>query len=278
MRALLLAILLVTAVPGAAQAQNAPVDYLTELKESFPKWAADSSQTLTYAISLVVEQMPYLDSLRTHVLNVSSRHQYHVDVICQRHDTKRIKSRAEREGIIDCQDQVMDHLESLNGPIVVSEGPSSARIKHINILETVVRNVQQDSVRKDAETLERALSDYLDVQGVDRFVWMHPEARVYGFDPPRLLHLNAVLLHLRADCRAVGCKRYGEFNDFYYRAIRARSEVALIRLINRLDMKQEDRGIIVIGAAHCEDFKKLAEQYHVTLSFFSADRPRATAK
>lgn len=276
MRALLLAILLVTAAPWAAPAQSIPINYFADLESSLPRWSADSS--LVNAVTMVVEQMPYLDSLRAHVLDVSSRHQYRVDIICQHHNSKRIKVGVERDGVIDCQRQVYDLLDSLDGPVVVGEGWPSDRIKHLDILDMVTRNVQRDSLHKDTATLECALLDYLDVQGVDNFVWTHPDARVYGFESPRLMHLNVLLLHQRDDCRKVGCQRYGELTDFYMQLIRARSELALIRVINRLDMKHEERGVIVIGSGHCRDFEKLAEQYHVTLSFFSADRPRAAAK
>jgi hypothetical protein len=272
MRALILAVLLFAAVPVVAQAE--PPNYFAELEAALPLWATDSSPNVPNAVALVVEQMPYLDSLRTHVLEVSAKHQYHVDVICQHHDSKWLTD-TERQGVVDCQRQVVDLLESLNAPIVVGEGFPSDRVKQLDILFTVTQLAQQMGIKGDPVTLEAALVTYLDLHGVDNFVFMNPDARVYGFDPPRLMHLNVVLSDMRRECRRSACKRYGELTDFYMQLIRARSELALVRLINRLDMKQEERGAIVIGNGHCEDFKKLAEQYNVTLSFHSAYKPRS---
>jgi hypothetical protein len=183
-----------------------------------------------------------------------------IDVILDKHEyLSRNGVQAERD-VAQSQDLVYSILDSRHYDVIGVEGGDEEALSVDAMFASAVRMSQEQLGYVDSTILRRNLAMVVASNGVLRYLADHPRPAV-GVEVIDLTALhNAVLDELENGPRGQGPEA-DQLNTLNLTLSRARSFVAVAKVINKLRAVKGTHGCLVIGLYHGNDLRQILTKY-----------------
>lgn len=195
-----------------------------------------------------------------------------VTVILQIHRSFH-ESPKELEDVIDCQKKIFEILEAEQHDVLGTEGHDLDPYTITSYAEACANEGMRDENgnKFPLDALIETLKSRKDDEAALAYTIAHPTGAIIGVEDRPLNDLNMSFINQSGViAHHLGREWTFRVGDLIRRA---RSEIALAKVIEKLHRLKKRRGVIVIGYAHEPEYKELAEKYGITVEVKDAVPP-----